>query len=384
MQVNALQWLAQYSWLLLLLGLGPLALAAPAGSVWVTELNDEVTSGLVDKVVDDLEAAERSSAGLIILKIDTPGGFMEPTRVLIQAILDSPVPVVGFVAPAGARSSSAGTYILTATHVAAMSPATNIGSATPVFFGFGDVDDTLKAKAVNDAAAQIRALAQLRSRNATWLETSVTESQNITASEALDLGVIDLVAVNQNDLLNQLAGRSVEVSGQAILLQTAGLETFESEPFEGVSWPTLWLLFGLLLIGLELVLTSFIALFFGLGALVTAAALTFGLPSTGWPVWAVFLSASLALLFGMRARFKDYFVGDEVEAGKSELDNGYLGQRVNRVSGFDEASPDRGLVEFRGSNWQAKAEEPLTIARAQLEIKRVESNTLIVQEVSHE
>jgi membrane-bound ClpP family serine protease len=360
------------------------ALSAPAGSVWVTELDEQVTASLVAKVIDDFSAAEEASAGLILLRIDTPGGFMEPTRVLIQAILDSSVPVVGYVAPAGARSSSAGTFILMATHIAAMSPATNMGSATPVFLGFGDVDETMKTKVVNDAAAQIRALAQLRSRNADWLETSVTESQNITATEALALGVIDLVAVNQSDLLKQLDQRTIDMDGAPLTLETAQLETIQSKPFESVSWPTLWLLVGLVLIGLELLLTSFISLFFGLGALVTAAALTLGLPSSGWPVWVVFLGSSLGFLFGMRARFKDYFVGDEVESGKSELDEGYIGQRVSRVSGFDAAQSDVGMVEFRGSHWQARSERPCSSPTAQFVIQRVESNTLIVQEISNE
>jgi len=354
-----------------------------ANMVWLTDLNAEVSSGQVESLVADLAAAERAGAELVILRIDTPGGMLEPTRVLIQAILDSPVPIVGYVTPAGARASSAGTYILAATHVAVMAPATNVGSAKPVFIGFGEIDEDSKLKATNDASAQMRALAQLRNRNAEWLEQSVVAAKNITAEEALALGVVDLIAVNQNDLLKQLQGRRIQMGEREIVLETADLEPKESTPFEAFSWPTIWLLFGIALIVLELLLTSFISLFFGLGALVTALALTLGLPASGWPVWSVFLGSSVLLLFGTRARFKQYFVGDEFAEGDSELDAGLLGQRVQYVSGFTPEQPGEGLVQFRGSNWQARSEAATISAEAQLEIVKFKSNTLWIKEITH-
>ena len=360
-----------------------LSTTVSANMVWLTDLNAEVTSGQVERLVQDLEAAERASAELVILRIDTPGGMLEPTRVLIQAILDSPVPVVGYVAPAGARASSAGTYILAATHVAAMAPATNVGSAKPVFIGFGEIDEDSKLKATNDASAQMRALAQLRNRNAEWLEQSVVAAKNITAEEALGLGVIDLIAVNQNDLLKQLQGRQIQMGEAQVILETEGLAVKESTPFESLSWATIWLLFGIALIALELALTSFISLFFGLGALITAICLTLGLPPTGWPVWTVFLGSSIVLLFGARARFKQYFVGDEFAEGDSELDAGLLGQRVQYVSGFTSEQPGEGVVQFRGSNWQALSDEVVLSADAQLEIVNFKSNTLWIKEITH-
>ena len=360
-----------------------LSTTVSANTVWLTDLNAEVTSGQVERLVQDLKAAERASAELVILRIDTPGGMLEPTRVLIQAILDSPVPVVGYVAPAGARASSAGTYILAATHVAAMAPATNVGSAKPVFIGFGEIDEDSKLKATNDASAQMRALAQLRNRNAEWLEQSVVAAKNITAEEALGLGVIDLIAVNQNDLLKQLQGRQIQMGEAQVILETEGLAVKESTPFESLSWATIWLLFGIALIALELALTSFISLFFGLGALITAICLTLGLPPTGWPVWTVFLGSSIVLLFGARARFKQYFVGDEFAEGDSELDAGLLGQRVQYVSGFTSEEPGEGVVQFRGSNWQARSDEVVLSADAQLEIVNFKSNTLWIKEITH-
>lgn len=360
-----------------------LSTTVSANTVWLTDLNAEVTSGQVERLVQDLKAAERASAELVILRIDTPGGMLEPTRVLIQAILDSPVPVVGYVTPAGARASSAGTYILAATHVAAMAPATNVGSAKPVFIGFGEIDEDSKLKATNDASAQMRALAQLRNRNAEWLEQSVVAAKNITAEEALGLGVIDLIAVNQNDLLKQLQGRQIQMGEAQVILETEGLAVKESTPFESLSWATIWLLFGIALIALELALTSFISLFFGLGALITAICLTLGLPPTGWPVWTVFLGSSIVLLFGARARFKQYFVGDEFAEGDSELDAGLLGQRVQYVSGFTSEEPGEGVVQFRGSNWQARSDEVVLSADAQLEIVNFKSNTLWIKEITH-
>ena len=360
-----------------------LSTTVSANTVWLTDLNAEVTSGQVERLVQDLKAAERASAELVVLRIDTPGGMLEPTRVLIQAILDSPVPVVGYVAPAGARASSAGTYILAATHVAAMAPATNVGSAKPVFIGFGEIDEDSKLKATNDASAQMRALAQLRNRNAEWLEQSVVAAKNITAEEALGLGVIDLIAVNQNDLLKQLQGRQIQMGEAQVILETEGLAVKESTPFESLSWATIWLLFGIALIALELALTSFISLFFGLGALITAICLTLGLPPTGWPVWTVFLGSSIVLLFGARARFKQYFVGDEFAEGDSELDAGLLGQRVQYVSGFTSEQPGEGVVQFRGSNWQALSDEVVLSADAQLEIVNFKSNTLWIKEITH-
>ncbi|NCG41796.1 MAG: hypothetical protein GWP30_12580 [Actinobacteria bacterium] len=341
---------------LLLFGFAIFDLSARADSVWVSELQNEVTRGQVDKIKEDLVAAEKTGAALFVLRIDTPGGEMEATRILVQAILDSPVPVAAYVAPAGARASSAGTYILSAAHIAAMSPATNIGSAKPIVLSFGDVDEDMKQKFQNDAAAQLRALAQLRGRNAEWLTESVTKAENITSSEALELGVIDLIAVNQNDLLKQLNGRSVSLGDAELVLDTQNLEPVSSKPFENFSWVTIWLLFGIGLIVLELVLASFISLFFGIGALITSLALSLGLPDTGWPVWTVFILSSVVLLFGTRARFKQYFVGDEEGPEYSELDASYLGQRVRYVSGFTETDPGEGLVEFRGSNWRARTE----------------------------
>ncbi|WBL75536.1 nodulation protein NfeD [Bradyrhizobium xenonodulans] len=176
------------------------------------------------------KAAERR-AEIVLLRMNTPGGLNSSMREIIADVLASPIPVVGYVAPSGAHAASAGTYILYATHIAAMAPGTNIGAATPVQIGgplpglpSGTPDkdgkdkkdepkDAMTAKVTNDAVAFIRSLAELRSRNADWAEKAVREAATLSANGALEAHAIDLVARDQAELLRQLDGRVVEVAG---------------------------------------------------------------------------------------------------------------------------------------------------------------------------
>ena len=190
--------------------------------------------------------ARDDNAALIIIEMDTPGGLDTAMRDIIQAIIASPVPVVTYVAPSGARAASAGTYILYASHVAAMAPGTNVGAATPVQLGGGHGEgnsggndkksegggegDTMERKMTNDAVAYIRSLAQMRGRNADWAEQAVRTAASIPAKEALDKGVIDLMASDLDDLLHQLDGRKVTVTNQVRTLHTAGLVLRRIEP----------------------------------------------------------------------------------------------------------------------------------------------------------
>jgi len=201
-------------------------------------------------LTSSLEKAEASNAELVIVRMDTPGGLDASTRDIIKAILNSPVPVATFVTPGGARAASAGTYILYASHIAAMSPATNVGAATPVSIIGGkqpgqkkedaedeqDSDaasgpaDTMSRKAVNDAVAYIRGLATRRGRNADWAELAVREAASITAEEALATGVIDLIADDVSDLLEQIHGRTVEIQGQDRVMDTTSLVIEQMNP----------------------------------------------------------------------------------------------------------------------------------------------------------
>lgn len=226
--------------LLLLLGITPGGQAAP-GAVWVLGIDDAIGPASADYLVRSLGQAQLQGAQLVVIRMDTPGGLDSAMRQMIKAILASPVPVATFVAPSGARAASAGTYILYASHIAAMAPGTNLGAATPVQIGGppgpareakakGSDDETLARKQVNDAAAYMRGLAQLRGRNADWAEKAVREAVSLSASEALRLNVIDQVADDLPGLLRKLDGQTLTVAGQTRQLQTAGASVVEHLP----------------------------------------------------------------------------------------------------------------------------------------------------------
>jgi membrane-bound serine protease (ClpP class) len=223
-------------------------IAHGASEVVVVTLEGAVTPAAADYVVRAIRKAADSQAALVVLKLDTPGGLDKSMRAIIKSILASPVPIATFVAPDGARAASAGTFILYASHIAAMAPATNLGAATPVAIGAeepkgitdkGKKDDksetpsnrdSLRSKQINDAAAYIRGLASARGRNADWAERAVREAVSLPADEAKKLDVIDLVARDVPDLLKQLDGYKVSVQGGERTLKTAGASQVEVEP----------------------------------------------------------------------------------------------------------------------------------------------------------
>ena len=210
--------------------------------VWSIDIEGAIGPATADHMVRGLAQAEAAAAELVILRIDTPGGLDTAMREMIKAILATSMPVVGYVAPSGARAASAGTYLLYATHVAAMAPGTNLGAATPVQIGAPGMPNMpdaepeegqggappqpgtpMERKLVNDAVAYLQSLAQLRGRNTEWPEQAVREGASLSAEDALASGVIDLIAPSDASLLAQLDGRQVAIGDETVTLDTGGL-----------------------------------------------------------------------------------------------------------------------------------------------------------------
>ncbi|MDN5849469.1 MAG: nodulation protein NfeD [Nitrococcus sp.] len=236
------------------------ATGATDGRALLLKIDGPIGPAISDYIGTELARAQRQGAALVILEMNTPGGLSTAMRDIIQAILASPVPVVTYVAPSGSRAASAGTYILYASHVAAMAPGTNLGAATPVELGglpglpapspdkgpdkapnkqpdkTGDQgNDTkpatpMERKLVNDAVAYISSLAKLRGRNADWAEKAVREAASLPAHKALEMGVIDLMADNVEELLRKIDGRVVKTATGKVTLATAELRVERIEP----------------------------------------------------------------------------------------------------------------------------------------------------------
>ena len=234
-------------------GISASSIQGPVIQLTVAEAIGPATEDYIKRA---LETATESNAEIVIIQMDTPGGLDSAMREIIKNIARSTVPVATYVAPTGARAASAGTYILYASHIAAMAPGTNLGAATPVKIGgfspptpgktekekqseedqttekpAGDANEiAMQKKLINDAAAYIRGLAELRGRNQEWAEKAVREAASLPATEALKLNVIDILATSVADLIKQIDGREVSIHGQKRTLNTTGLPLVKIDP----------------------------------------------------------------------------------------------------------------------------------------------------------
>ena len=257
---RAPHWRERYfSTLFALSVLGSTPLAQGEGTAILLNLEGAIGVATAEYIIDGIEEAEDRGAELVIIRMDTPGGLVSPMRDIVKAILGSDVPVATYVSPDGARADSAGTYILLASHIAAMAPTTHLGAATPVALGGGwpgdkdgsdDKDDSdddkesdekeekdatdpgsaMDKKVMNDAIAYIRGLAEAHGRNAEWAEKAVKEAATLTAAEALENNVIDLIATNQAELLQKINGRELKVNNLTVVLETESIEVETLEP----------------------------------------------------------------------------------------------------------------------------------------------------------
>jgi membrane-bound serine protease (ClpP class) len=227
------------------------------------EIDGALGVATAEYIIDGIDAANAQNANLVIIRMDTPGGLMEPMRDIIQTILNSSVPVVTYVSPGGARADSAGTYILLASHIAAMAPTTHLGAATPVSLTGGDADEkpdptprppgvenaddaddaddaeepaagesstAMERKVLNDAIAYIRGLADSQGRNADWAENAVRNAATLTAKDALEKNVIDVIASDVDELLEAINGREVNVNNEKITIESEGITVETVEP----------------------------------------------------------------------------------------------------------------------------------------------------------
>jgi membrane-bound serine protease (ClpP class) len=241
-------------WLLaavLLAAAGVLPADAGANEVIIIRVSDAISPAIADFIQQGLKTAEKQAATLAVIQLDTPGGLADSMRTIVQDILASAVPVAVYVAPSGARAASAGVMITMAADIAAMAPGTNIGAAHPVGAGGQEIDSKMSEKVVNDMVAQAKSVAERRGRNAQWVERAIRESISATETEALAENIIDLVALDIDDLLRQLNGR--EIAGKGVLKldaprKTVLEETLRTKILKTISNPNI--AYILLMIGL--------------------------------------------------------------------------------------------------------------------------------------
>ncbi len=223
-----------------LVGLAFALLPAPvrgaAGGVVVLPATGIVDNVLAGYLGEGIARAGREGAAAVVIRLNTPGGSLDATQRIVTSLLEAPIPTIVWVAPAGGRAASAGTFITLAAHLAYMAPGTNIGAASPVGSGGEDIEGTLGDKVRNDAIANIRAIAEARGRPVDWAIATVAEARSSSAEEAVEIGAVDGLAATLEEVLRTAHGQTVTVGGQETALDVAGasVDEVEMNPFQGL------------------------------------------------------------------------------------------------------------------------------------------------------
>jgi len=418
-----------------------LVLAVPGVSaapvVRVLTIDATVNPAVADVIASSVARAREAGAECLVIRLNTPGGLLKSTRVIVTALLEADVPVVVYVSPQGAQAASAGTFITLAAHVAAMAPGTNIGAAHPVGMQGAQPDSVMAEKATNDAAAFIRAISAKRHRNVRWAEEAVRRSVSITAEEALRDSVVDVVAADVQDLLAQLDGRVILFDGRADTLRTAGAAVVEEEMdwrhriLDALSDPNvayiLFLLglYGLLfelynpgavvpgVVGAICIILAFYAFhtlpvnYAGLALIIVGVILflleikitSYGLLTVGGLValflgsimlidsdsslefvrlsWSVIIPAVLTT-----ALFFLFAVGMGIRAQRRKPVTGIEGMIGAAGEALSELAP-RGAVRVHGEIWTAESASGVIASGERVRVTRMENLTLIVTHDNH-
>ena len=413
--------------------------AFAATNVIVTPLQGSVGITMEEYMKRVVEEAYQNKAGLVVFTMDTPGGLVTSMRAMTSFLLDAPLPVVMWVAPEGARAASAGAFLLQAAHVAVMAPGTNVGAAHPVVASGKDVpDEEMKRKITNDLAAHMRSLAQVRGRNAEVVEKMVTESLSLTAYEAHKEKVVDFLAADIDELLENLEGWKVDVRGDkrvlslksyqiinvemtprermlqllsdpnvAYLLLTAGIFAIVLEVLSPGGFilgtagavmvlmgayglrmlPFNWAGLILLLAGIVVIIVDLlvggigILSLFGMAALVTGGLILFRAPG------GELLSVSKSVIIGMTVAFSLFFIIAVVFIWKSMKRQVYSGQEglIGYKAEVLEALQPEGLVKCHGELWKARTESGETLPEGTpVRVVRVEGLVLFVEKEDRE
>lgn len=385
-------------------------LPMPSRDVTVLDIDGPIGPIAVKLIEKAIEQAEDTRSEALVIRLNTPGGLTSSTWKITTAILNADVPVIVYVWPAGARAGSAGVFITYSAHIAAMSPGTNIGAATPIQME-GKMDSTLATKVTNDAVANLKAMAQKLGRNEDWIERAIRDGESITATEALDSNVVELIADDMIDLLAKIDGWAVELPYGIDTLRTAGAATtkveksFSDKILEVLSDPNIaFVLFTLGTLGLVMelynpgtivpgvvggicIILAFFSFqvlpinFSGIALILFAIILflleikvpSYGILSIGGVISLVlgglflidspgpYLQVSKSLIISVAivaAAFFLFVIRYIVKAHRKQVETGHEGM-IGQVAKVKERIDPEGLVYVAGALWKAVADEPI-------------------------